>query len=129
MSPLSNLAGLAVLVLEDDYYLADDTQRALEAAGARVAGPFADVAESLSLLAEGRVDCGVLDINLGAGPSFATARALRRRHVPFVFLSGYGREILPEDFDDVELLEKPVEPRALIDAIARACGRADPSRV
>jgi FixJ family two-component response regulator len=124
MTSSTELAGLAVLVVEDDYYLADDTQRTLEAAGALVAGPYARVAESLSRLAEGRIDCGVLDVNLGEGPSFATARALKRQRVPFVFLTGYGREALPEDFDDVELLEKPVDSRALIDAVARACAKA-----
>lgn len=123
MTSLPALAGLAVLVVEDDYYLADDTLRALQAAGARVAGPYARVAESLSRLAGDRIDCGVLDVNLGEGPSFATARALKQRRVPFVFLTGYGRDALPEDFDDIELLEKPVESRALIDAVARACAR------
>lgn len=112
-----------MLVVEDDYYLADDTQRTLEAAGAQVAGPYARAADSLSRVAEGRVDCGVLDVNLGEGPSFATARALRRQRVPFVFLTGYGRDILPDDFDGVELLEKPVDSRALIDAVIRACAR------
>lgn len=128
MTPSSDLSGLAVLVVEDDYYLADDTQRALEAAGARVAGPYARVAESLSRLAEGSVDCGVLDVNLGEGPSFAAARALKQRRVPFIFLTGYGRDVLPDDFNGVELLEKPVDPRALINAIARACGRSQPGR-
>jgi len=129
MTSFGNLEGLAILVVEDDYYLADDTQRALAAAGAKVAGPYARTADSLSRLAEGQVDCGVLDVNLGDGPSFATARALRQRRVPFVFLTGYGREILPEGFDDVELLQKPVDPRTLIDAVARACGKVDPSRL
>jgi CheY-like chemotaxis protein len=129
MTPMSELAGLAVLVVEDDYYLANDTQKTLEAAGARVAGPYARVAESLSRLAEGHVDCGVIDVNLGEGPSFTTARALKQRQVPFVFLTGYGRETLPDDFDGVELLEKPVDPRALVQAIARACGKRHPSTV
>jgi FixJ family two-component response regulator len=124
MTVPSSLAGLAVLVVEDDYYLADDTQRALKAAGAHVAGPYARVAESLARLAEGRIECGVLDVNLGEGPSFTTARVLKDQHVPFVFLTGYGRDVLPEGFADVELLEKPVEPRALVDAIARACAKS-----
>jgi len=128
MTSMSNLSGLAILVVEDDYYLADDTERALRAAGAQVAGPYARVAESLSRLAEGRVDCGVLDVNLGEGPSFATARALKQRRVPFVFLTGYGREILPDGFDNVELLEKPVDPQVLINAVARACAKAATSR-
>lgn len=121
-SPFS-LAGLAVLVVEDDYYLADDTRRTLVAAGAEVAGPYARVAETLLRLAEGRIDCGVVDVNLGEGPSFATAQALREQRVPFVFLTGYGREVLPEGFGDVELLQKPIEPRTLIDALARACAK------
>lgn len=124
MTISKRLAGLDVLLVEDDYYLADDTKRVLAAAGANVAGPYARVAESLSRVAEGRVDCGVLDINLGEGPSFLTARALRRRDVPFVFVTGYGREVLPDDFSDVELLEKPVDARVLVDAVARACRRA-----
>ena len=121
MTISQKLAGLDVLLVEDDYYLADDTKRVLTAAGANEAGPYARVAESLSRVAQGRVDCGVLDINLGEGPSFLTARALRQRDVPFVFVTGYGREILPDDFGDVELLEKPVDARALIDAVVRAC--------
>ena len=124
MTVLPSLAGLAVLVVEDDYYLADDTQRALAAAGAQVAGPYARVADSLSRLAEGRIDCGVLDVNLGEGPSFVTARMLKKQRVPFVFLTGYGREVLPEGFGDVELLEKPVEIRELLDAVLRACAKA-----
>jgi CheY-like chemotaxis protein len=129
MTPIAELAGLAVLVVEDDYYLADDTQKALESAGARVAGPYARAAESLSRLAENGIDCGVLDLNLGEGPSFVAARALKQRGVPFIFLTGYDRDVLPDDFGGIELLEKPVEPQTLIRAIARACGRADPSKV
>jgi CheY-like chemotaxis protein len=127
MSQVQHLQGLAVLVMEDDYYLADDTQRVLEAAGARVAGPYGRVAESLARLQESDIDCGVLDVNLGGGRSFAAARALKQQHVPFVFLTGYGREAIPQDLASVELLEKPVDARRLIDAVARVCGRGDQS--
>ncbi|MBC7667190.1 response regulator [Caulobacter sp. DWR2-3-1b2] len=129
MTTSKSLAGMDVLLVEDDYYLADDTRRVLAAAGANVAGPYARVAESLSRVAQGRVDCGVLDINLGEGPSFIMARALKQRDVPFVFATGYGREVLPDDFNEVELLEKPVDPRLLIDAVARACRKHETSEV
>jgi DNA-binding NtrC family response regulator len=128
MSPEARLQGLAVLVVEDDYYLADDAQRALEAAGARVAGPYARFEESLPRLAEDPVDCGVLDVNLGEGPSFVGARTLKQRRVPFVFLTGYGPEAIPADLIGVEVLEKPIDSRRLVSAVARACGRPDPSR-
>ncbi|MGR4863919.1 response regulator [Caulobacter sp. LARHSG274] len=128
MSPKARLQGLAILVVEDDYYQADDAQRALAAAGARVAGPYARFEEGLSRLVQEPIDCGVLDVNLGEGPSFVAARALKRRQVPFVFLTGYGPEAIPADLVGVEVLEKPVETHRLISAVARACGRPDAPR-
>ena len=37
------LRGARVLVVEDEYYIADDLRRALEAAGAEVVGPFSTI--------------------------------------------------------------------------------------
>lgn len=121
MVAVTRLTGLEILLIEDDYYLADDTHQILTAAGARVAGPYARAAEGLARIAQGALDCAVLDVNLGEGPSFVTAQALRLSRVPFVFVTGYGREVLPAEFGAAQLLEKPVEGRALVDAVARAC--------
>ena len=114
-----DLAGLRVLVIEDDFYLALDEQRALEKAGAIVAGPCPDPAEGLALIEREPVDCAVLDVNLGSGPSFEVAAALRAKGIPFVFVTGYDPCTIPAEFADVERLEKPVDFGRLIRALAR----------
>lgn len=103
-----SLAGAKVLVLEDDYYLAIDLQEALEKAGATVIGPCPDVPDALSLIGEERPDCALLDVNLGRGPSFDLPRELARQGVPFAFITGYDREVIPEEFNGADRLEKPV---------------------
>jgi len=49
-------------------------------------------------LAREGADVAVLDINLGGENAFAVADTLAARRIPFVFVTGYGPEILPERF-------------------------------
>ncbi|AZO59007.1 MAG: response regulator [Mesorhizobium sp.] len=113
------LAGRTVLIVEDDFYLADDTQQILESAGAFVSGPVSSPQDALAaILEEKRPDCALLDVNLGGGPSFELAFALRARNIPFVFLTGYDAEIIPEEFASTPCLQKPVEPAKLLAAVA-----------
>jgi len=58
------LAGKTVLVVEDEYYIADDLRRTLNDAGADIVGPFATVAKAHQALDEGNFDCAVIDLNL-----------------------------------------------------------------
>src|SRR5215831_2568129 len=79
------LAGYRVLVIEDEYFLADDIARALEALGAVIAGPVGVVADALDLLRGGETLHGaVVDINLWSEMSFAVVRLLRARGLPLV---------------------------------------------
>ena len=121
------LAGCSVLVVEDDYYLATDAQLALARAGAIVVGPSARADESLALLERHRPNCAVLDINLGRGPSFDLASALRERSVPFLFVTGYDASAIPAEFADVERLEKPVNASRLVESVGSLCTAAKSS--
>ncbi|EYD76939.1 putative response regulator receiver (CheY-like protein) [Rubellimicrobium mesophilum DSM 19309] len=99
-----------ILVVEDEYLLADDLRRDLEAAGARVLGPVASVPEALELIEEaGRVDAAILDVNLAGRMVFPVAEVLSRRGVPFVFATGYERWALPEAFARVPRCDKPLD--------------------
>ncbi|MBB6091681.1 PAS domain S-box-containing protein [Povalibacter uvarum] len=113
-----DLSGRRVLVVEDDYYLAADVARALKGAGAEVMGPCATEAAVLIELNECGADAAVLDINLGPGPSFGLATTLKEQHTPFMFLTGYDLKAIPEEFADIERLEKPVQLRHIIGVIA-----------
>jgi two-component SAPR family response regulator len=111
------------LVVEDDYYLATDTQTALAKAGARIVGPCARAADALRLIVSCRPDCAVVDINLGSGPSYEVATSLRASSVPFLFLTGYDARAVRPEFADVERLEKPVAAARMIQTLARLCAR------
>lgn len=108
---LPDLAGRRVLVVEDDYTVADVLCQHLEDAGADVLGPVPDVAGALELLAaEGAPDGAVLDVNLGGEMVWPVADALRARGVPFLFATGYDASAIPARYAGVRRCEKPVEP-------------------
>ena len=112
-----------VLVVEDEYLLADDLTKVLDREGAIVVGPVATEADALVLLEGGEIDCAILDINLHGRMVYPLARALRRRDVPFLFVTGYDSAEAEEDFGDVQLLRKPVTTEAVLEGIGRLTRR------
>lgn len=123
MSIQADLQDIEVLVLEDDYYLADDARQTLEDAGARVVGPFSDEMEAVSAADERKPNCALVDINLGAGPSFAAAKALLARGVPIILVTGYDEDSIPPEFGEAPRLQKPVELHKILRAVRLVCGR------
>jgi len=102
-----------VLVVEDEYFIADDMARALQKLGAEVVGPVPTRDKALALVEAGRVNAAVLDINLKGQTVFPVADALRERGVPFVFATGYDETAVPPAYKDVPRWEKPFDPEAL----------------
>lgn len=120
------LTGLRVLVVEDDYFIADEICTTLRNHGAEVVGPSPDIEQSLDLLNSTRVDCAVLDINLHGNLAFSLATELRKRGTPAIFATGYDSSVLPGAFSDHVRLEKPVNLRALLQAVRSACSGSAP---
>lgn len=118
MTSQADLSGHHILVVEDDYYLATDTARALQKVGAQVVGPCPSEEAAREALAEIRPTAALVDINLGAGPSFTLAHLLREGGIPFVFITGYDEGVIPPEFSNVERLQKPVEMRHVITFLA-----------
>lgn len=118
MSAKADLSGKRVLVVEDDYFLAVDAQRALQSVGAEVVGPFPHEADAMTAIEADGLRAALVDINLGEGPAFNTAKALRAAGVPFIFLTGYDQGVIPAEFADVPRFEKPVELSKVIHAVA-----------
>jgi CheY-like chemotaxis protein len=107
------LNGRSILVVEDEPLVALDIQTELEGAGAGPVQVARTVDAALSALGGGRFDAALLDGNLKGQPVDAVAEALRRGQTPFCFVSGYGRDHLPQGFDDVPLIQKPFPPAVL----------------
>ena len=119
MTGEADLSGQRILVVEDEYYQADDAVRALRSAGAQAMGPCSTEEAAWEALEEQRPDAVVLDINLGSGPTFKLAETLEARGIPFVFFTGYDQTTIPKEFDYVERIEKPVELRKIVRAISK----------
>lgn len=123
MTGSKRLGGLSVLIVEDDYFLAEDARHALESAGARVLGPFARIEEAEELVHSTRPDCALLDINLGSGPDFTVAKTLLEQDIPVVFVTGYDAAIIPSELSHVNCLQKPTTPNKIIGAVEQLCNR------
>ena len=119
MSANPCLKGLTVLVMEDNFFMADDARVALEEAGATVMGPFAAPAATIEALKQHKPECAILDVNLGGIPSFEAARMARALGVPVVLATGYDIKPPPELAGSV-YLRKPIAAHKLVDAVLRA---------
>jgi CheY-like chemotaxis protein len=103
---LDHLKGKAVLVVEDEFLIAETTCADLEAVGAVVVGPVPTVARALSLLQSRAVDAALLDISLNEETSISVVNELARRAIPYVFVSNISPTELPPRFRDF-LVGKP----------------------
>lgn len=103
------LRDVRVLVVEDEFLLADDLARSLRAEGAVVIGPAPTVEQALKLLEWESVDVAVLDVNLRDSVICPVTRALERRGVPFLLTTGYDAGAVPEEFRDTPRVSKPYD--------------------
>lgn len=119
-----DVAGYHILVVEDEYMLAEDLRTELEDAGAVVIGPEPSVSRAAARVAdEQRIDFAVLDVNLGGETVFPVADALQARRVPFVFATGYEEQILGDRYPGAVRCDKPVDFRDLLRALKRVGNR------
>jgi len=114
------LEGCHVLIVEDEYMLAEELSLALNDAGAVVVGPAAALKDALSLIKSGeKVDAALIDVNLRGESAYAAADLLLDRQIPFVFTTGYDPRIIPEKYRQIPTCEKPVNLARVTSAIGR----------
>ena len=117
---------LRILVVEDDYLIAQEVRRDLERAGAAVIGPVPTVERALQLLdSEPAINVGVLDVNLGTEKSFAVAAALEARAIPYLFATGYSSGDIPAEWRHATIVIKPLRIEAVERLVSTAGQRGD----
>jgi DNA-binding response OmpR family regulator len=115
-----------ILIVEDEFIIADEIASIVTDAGYAVIGPLGSVeqAEAALALPANRPDFAVVDANLRGGSSADIADRLRALGVPFCVCTGYRFNDLKPTFGDVALLQKPVDRRTLVAVIRTGLAQA-----
>jgi len=116
-SELFDLNNLRVLVVEDEYYLADDLAQAITRSGAEVVGPVGSLQEAEAIVDVRQFDVAVLDMNLRGRMAHDLADRLRDAGVPFLLTTGYNESSIPERFRDVPRIEKPFNVELVVQSL------------
>jgi CheY-like chemotaxis protein len=86
-----------ILVVEDEYLVAEHISLMLEDLGYQVVGPVPTVPEAIMVIEGEKLDAVLLDANLGGMSSAPVAAELAARRLPFVVATGYGNIELDSD--------------------------------
>lgn len=105
--------GKAVLLVEDEALVGLMMRDTLEESGIQTIGPYGNVADALKAAQAGELAGAVLDVNLNGELVYPVAEFLTQERVPFIFVTGYGRENIDIRFREIPLLRKPVDQDAL----------------
>jgi CheY-like chemotaxis protein len=120
------LDGKRCLVLDDEFLIALDIQKILEAAGAFSVTCANNIVEALVAIKHGpRFDIAMLDVVLGRAISngIIVATILAEHGTPFVFVTGIDRnEMRASQYPHIPVVGKPYTPQLLLEALASALG-------
>ena len=115
-----NFEARRVLIVEDEPLLAMNIEDMLTELGHLVVATATRVDKALTFAEGIEFNFAVLDINLAGSNTFQVAAILRKRGIPFIFTSGYGRDGLVDGYRGDHLLTKPFGPSELEHMIAQA---------
>jgi two-component SAPR family response regulator len=122
------LGGCHILVVEDEFLIAQELSALLKKHNATVIGPVVTLRDAVSLIDRTqRIDAAVLDIKLHDGNVFPVAERLDDRGVPILFYSGYSPASLTSRFANYPVLSKPAAdlPETLVKLVLKSKRSAD----
>jgi DNA-binding response OmpR family regulator len=118
------LAGMRILVLEDEVLIAMDVEQLCRDSGAAGVVVARSLAEIDPDRAASEFDAAIVDVMLGGTSTLAFARHIQERNVPFVFASGYtDLDEIFSAFPGVSVVGKPYSGSDLVEAVAAAARR------
>jgi DNA-binding response OmpR family regulator len=104
-----------ILIVEDEYFIADDCAQFVRAAGFDVAGPFGRIDEALLTQLDG-IQGALLDINLAGECVYPLLDKLLSKNIPVTIYTGYEKHALPDKYAGLPIITKPSNCK---EAIAR----------
>lgn len=104
----------SVLLVEDEFILAEYMAGILSDSGYHVVGPFLRLKLARKAAELEPLDAAVLDINLAGELVYPVADALADRGIPYAFVTAYDNAAMaPERHRTVRTLYKPCDPDLL----------------
>ncbi len=115
-----------ILVVEDDPLLAWELQDVLSGHGYQVIGPIGRLSILLphleKILPDAAIDAALMDVTIDGGLVFPAADLLAGANVPFAFVSGHARQMIPAAHRHRPLLNKPICPADILGTVAELIG-------
>ena len=111
-------ATVRILVVEDEYLIRMLIEDMLTDLGYDIAAAVGTIAEASELAARAEFNAAILDVNLDGQEVFPVAEILAKRGLPFVFVSGYDENNLPEPYRGRPTLQKPFQAEQLKASLA-----------
>jgi CheY-like chemotaxis protein len=118
MQPTPSLAGLRILVVEDEVLVSLLIEDTLADEQCIVVGPYDRVPAALAAVETETFDVAVLDVNLAGVKVYPVAERLAARGIPFLLLSGYGQSAAPPEHPEWHVCNKPFNPEQLVAQLA-----------
>ena len=116
----SNLAGLRVLVIEDESMVAMLLEDTLAEIGCEVIGIASRFDDAVAKTKSLAFDIAILDVNLNGRQAFSIADSLAERGIAFVVATGYSAISLPASLQRGPILQKPFQQRDLEQSLRAA---------
>jgi len=107
-----------ILVVEDEYLIRMLLEDMLTDLGYEIAGAVGNIKEASELATTADFNLAILDVNLDGQEVFPVAEILAKRGLPFVFVSGYGENSLPDPYRGRPSLQKPFQAEQLKTTLA-----------
>ncbi|PAY06793.1 response regulator [Bradyrhizobium sp. UFLA03-84] len=100
------MAKRKILIVEDEYFIADDCAHAARSAGFQVIGPFGSVTDAISNMPDD-VDGALLDVNLQGSKVYPLLDKLLSLNIPVAIYTGYEPQNLPAQYSSLTIVTKP----------------------
>ncbi|AYD65934.1 MAG TPA: response regulator [Achromobacter sp.] len=119
------LSACKLLIVEDEYVIAETLAEALREVGAEIVGMIGwlDEATRFADTHAGQFNCAVVDINLHGTLSYPLIDALTAQGVHVVLLTGFGVEALEACYREFPRCEKPFNQARLISMLLSRFGQ------
>ncbi len=119
-APAEALAGLSILVVEDEIFIGMAVEQAIVEAGARSAELATNLQDVEECLAKNSYDAVILDLRLPDGETFDVGTRLLEQGVAVVIHSGHADLDHSQRLPQAVFCPKPSAPRDLVNSIVQA---------